>query len=213
MKNNPISPITYQNHPHQKKLRRLLFELFLSPQPEKIVSTTSAFLGEYSLPLDDFPRLEGTYSRTIVHRNDNGFEAMAARWSKGATSSIHGHPPFIFYYVIKGRLKIDNYQRNDAGLTMDSTIYLGKNEHFFSFGKPDRFDNNIHQVQADEETLSLHISSDDATKGEVFSRIDDMAREYHNPRAVGAALPLCLPATPGRALELFSAQQQVFQRG
>lgn len=212
MHNISIIPITYQNHPHQRKLRRLLFELFLSPQPEKIVSTTVAFLHEYNLPLNDFPRLTGTYSRTIVHRNENGFEAMAARWSKGAISSIHGHPPFIFYYVIDGRLKIDNYMRNDAGLTLESSVYLGKNEHFFSLGKPGRFDNNIHQVQANEETLSLHISSDDATKGEVFSRIADQAREYHNPRAVGTALPLCLPATPGRALEIFSAQQQVLQR-
>jgi len=170
MKNIYIIPVTYQNHPHQRKLRRLLFELFLSPQPEKIVSTIVSFLLDYSLPLDDFPRIEGTYSRTIVHRNDNGFEAMAARWSKGAISSIHGHPPFIFYYVIDGRLKIDNYRRNGAGLTLDSSVFLGKNEHFFSLGKPGKYDNNIHQVQANEETLSLHISSDDSTKGEVYSR-------------------------------------------
>jgi len=204
---NHIIPITYQNHTHQRKLRRLLFELFLSPQPEKIVSTTAAFLHEYSLPLDDFPRIEGTYSRTIVHRSENGFEAMAARWSKGAISSIHGHPPFIFYYVIEGRLKIDNYLRKDAGLTLDSSVSLGKHEHFFSLGKPGRYDNKIHQVRANEETLSLHISSDDSTKGEVFSRIANQAREYHNPRSVGTALPLCLHAKPGCTLELLSAKQ------
>ncbi len=155
------------------KLRRFLFELFLSPQPEEIVSAAAAFLHEYKLPQDDFPRIEGTYSRTIVHRNDNGYEAMAARWSKGATSSIHGHPSFIFYYVLVGRLKIDNYRRNDTGLVIDSTTYLKKNEHFFSIGEQGKFDNNIHQVQANEETLSLHISSDDATKGDVFNRGSD----------------------------------------
>lgn len=193
MNNYSIIQISYHGYSLQKKLRMLLSELFSSPQPEQIVATTVAFLHEYNLPLDGFPRLEGTYLRTIVHRNDNGYEAMAARWSKGAISSIHGHPSFIFYFVIEGRLKIDNYQRNAAGLTRDSTIYLGKNEHFFSLGKPDRFDNNIHQVQADEETLSLHISSDDATKGEIFFRIADQAWEYRNPRAISIALPLCLP--------------------
>jgi len=210
MKKYPGVPITYQNHPHERKLQRLLFELFLLPQPEKIVTTTIAFLQEYPLPLDDFPRLEGTYSRTIVHRNENGFEAMAARWSKGAISSIHGHPSFIFYYVLDGRLKIDNYRRSDAGLIMDSTTYLEKNDHFFSIGEPGRFDNNIHQVQADEETLSLHISSDDATKGEVFGRITNQAGEDRNSHEAGPAVPLWLPAVRGYTLELLSVERRVF---
>ncbi len=166
------NPITLQNHPHQEKLRVLLFELFAYPDPNRIVEVTADFLRQYPLPLEDFPRFAETYSRTIVHRNNNGFEAMAARWSKGAVSHIHGHPVFNFYYVIDGRLKIDNYRRDKTAVTLDSSEYLGKNEHFFFIGSPGIFDNNIHQVQAIEETLSLHISSDDSAKGEVFSRIN-----------------------------------------
>lgn len=173
MKNSMGFPITYLSHPHQGKLRRLLLELFIHPDPQNIAAATAAFLRQYPLPLDDFPRIEGTYSRTIVHRDDNGFEAMAARWSKGAITSIHGHPPFIFYFVIDGSLKIDNYRRDETGLILSSSACMGKNEHFFSIGKPGRFDNNIHQVQANEETLSLHISSDDSRKGEVFTRISE----------------------------------------
>ncbi len=90
-----------------------------------------------------------------------------------------------------------------------STIYLEKEEHFFSIGEQGRFDNIIHQVQANEETLSLHISADDATTGEVFDKVADQPREYHNPRAVGAALPLSLSATPCSALELLSSKQQL----
>lgn len=173
IKNPTGTPITYQHHPHQGKLRRLLAELFVHPDPEHIAAATVAFLHEYPLPLTDFPRIEQTYSRTIVQRDDNGFEAMAARWSKGAVSSIHGHPSFIFYYVIDGELKIDNYRRDETGLVLASSEYLKKNEHFFAIGKPGSFDNNIHQVQANEETLSLHISSDDSTRGEVYSRISN----------------------------------------
>jgi hypothetical protein len=173
MKNPTGSPITYLRHPHQGRLRRLLFELFIHPDPRSIAASVAAFLRQYPLPLDDFPRIEGTYSRTIVHRDDNGFEAMAARWSKGAITTIHGHPPFIFYFVIDGSLKIDNYRRDKTGLILDSSTCLGKNEHFFSIGEQGRFDNNIHQVQANEETLSLHISSDDSRKGEVFTRISE----------------------------------------
>lgn len=173
MQNPTGIPITFQQHPHQGKLRRLLAELFDHPDPEHIVAATVAFLREYPLPLTDFPRIERTYSRTIVQRDDNGFEAMAARWSKGATSSVHGHPSFIFYFVIDGELKIDNYRRGEAGLVRTSSEYLKRNEHFFAIGRPGSFDNNIHQVHAHEETLSLHISSDDSTRGEVFSGISD----------------------------------------
>jgi hypothetical protein len=167
------SPITYLSHPHQGRLRRLLVELFVHPDPRNIAAAVAAFLRQYPLPLDDFPRIGGTYSRTIVHRDENGFEAIAARWSKGDITSIHGHPPFIFYFVIDGRLKIDNYRRDETGLTLDSSEWMGKNEHFFSIGEPGRYDNNIHQVQAYEETLSIHISSDDPRKGEVFTRISE----------------------------------------
>jgi len=170
MMNNGRKPITFQNNSAQIQLRRLLFELFTDPDPKMIVRTISDFLRQYPLPLDDFPRFEGTYSRTIVHRSSNGFEAMAARWSKGAISSIHGHPSFIFYYVVNGYLEIDNYRRNDICVTKTSSEYLGRNEYFFSIGKSNTFDNHIHQVRANEETLSLHISSDDSAQGEVFGR-------------------------------------------
>jgi hypothetical protein len=173
MKNFIGFPITYLSHPHQGELKRLLLELFVHPDPQHISGATAAFLRQYPLPLDDFPRIEGTYSRTVIHRNDNGFEAMAARWSKGAITSIHGHPPFIFYFVIDGSLNIDSYRRDETGLFLNSSACMGKNEHFFSIGEPGRFDNNIHQVQANEETLSLHISSDDSRKGEVFTRISE----------------------------------------
>jgi len=170
MNNSTGSPITYLSHPHQGKLRKLFLELFLHPAPYNIAATAAAFLQQYPLPLDDFPRIEGTYSRTIMHKDENGFEAMAARWSKGTTTAIHGHPPFIFYFVIAGSLKIDNYRRGATGLVLDSSECMEKNDHFFSIGEPGRFDNNIHQVQANEETLSIHISSADSTKAEVFTR-------------------------------------------
>ena len=93
---------------------------------------------------------------------------MAARWSKGARSSIHGHPLFTFYYVIDGKLKIDNYRRNERGVSLNSSTFLGQSEYFFFIGEPGRFDNNIHQVQAIEETLSVHISSDTSANSEVF---------------------------------------------
>ncbi len=146
-------PITFLNHPHQLQLRRLLFKLFDHPNPQSIAKATAHFLRQSPLPLDDFPRVEGTYSRTIAHRSSNGFEAMAARWSKGATTTIHGHPSFVFYYVVKGNLKIDNYRRNDAGVTITSSEYLGKDEYFFSIGKSNTFDNHIHQVRANVSAI------------------------------------------------------------
>lgn len=169
-------PITYQQHQFHIELRELLQKLFLKPIPNRIIDVITQFLIHHPLPITDFPRLEGTYSRTILHRHSNGYEAMAARWSKGAVSSIHGHPPFVFYYVIEGKLKIDNFRQTSDGLQRSDSLLLNNGQGFHAFGEPGRFNNSIHQVYADEETLSFHISSDDALKGQVFSSLEERNR-------------------------------------
>lgn len=161
-------PKTYLNHPNQWKLRYFLHKLFMQPDPRNITSELVEFLKLHPLPLDDFPRLEGTYTRTLILREENGFEAMAARWSKGATSSIHGHPYFNFYYVVHGCMKIDDYTISNGDLELAETGSIRSEEDFSHIGEIGTFDNNIHQVHAIEETLSIHISSDDSTKGEIF---------------------------------------------
>jgi predicted metal-dependent enzyme (double-stranded beta helix superfamily) len=139
-------PKTYLNHPNQWKLKALLEELFT----------------------DDFPLLEGTYSRTILFRSDNGYEAMAARWSPGTISSIHGHPYFALIIVTKGRLGVDYFKKHDGQMEMTKSGLLSESQFFSDVGQTGTFDNHIHRVQAYEETLSIHISSDDAAKGETF---------------------------------------------
>ena len=118
--------------------------------------------------MDDFPLLEGTYSRTILFRSDNGYEAMAARWSPGTTSSIHGHPQFALIIVAQGRLGVDYYKKHDNQVEMTRSDFLSGAQFFSDIGQAGTFDNHIHQVHAYEETLSIHISSDDAAKGEIF---------------------------------------------
>lgn len=169
-------PITYRQHPSQVELRELLRQLFRKPQPNELVDVITHFLISHPLSIADFPRLEGTYSRTILHRHGNGYEAMAARWSKGAVSSIHGHPQFVFYYVIEGKLKVDNYIQASARLERAESQILTNGQWFHAMGEPDRFDNSIHQVFAYEETLSLHISSDNAAYGRVFSNLEEGGR-------------------------------------
>jgi len=169
MKNASGTPVTYLGHPHLRLFRKVLFELFLQPDPERLAAAASSFLRQYPLPPADFPVIEKTYSRTILHKGENGFEAMAARWDKDAVTPVHGHPSFIFYHVLEGGLAIDNYRRTPDTILLETSSFLGKGDFFFFQGEEGRFDNHIHQVHAIEETLSIHISSDDSTKGELFS--------------------------------------------
>ena len=159
------------NHPNQWKLKALLQELFAEPDPDHITKEIVSFLQQYPIPIDDFPSLNGTYTRTILFRSDNGYEAMAARWSSGTISPIHGHPYFTLYYVVDGKLSIDNYKKQGEQAGLTTSEFLSKTQFFSATGKIGTFDNHIHQVEAIEETLSIHISSSDATKGEVFSRV------------------------------------------
>ncbi len=161
-------PKTYLNHPNQWKLKALLEELFIDPDPNHITEVLSGFLKKYPIPIDDFPLLEGTYSRTILFRSDNGYEAMAARWSPGTISSIHGHPQFALIIVAEGKLGVDYYKKHDDQVEKTTSEFLIESQFFSDIGQTGTFDNHIHGVQAYEETLSIHISSDDAAKGETF---------------------------------------------
>lgn len=162
-------PITYLNHPHHQKFLNLLSELFINPAPHEITEAVDQFLKQYPLEITDYPKLDRTYSRTILFRHENGYEAMAARWDTGAVSSVHGHPHYALILVVSGRLGIDNYGKTDQGLILTSSETLPPGHFFSDIGDSDRFDNHIHQVTAHEETLSIHLSSDDAAKGEVFT--------------------------------------------
>ncbi|MDA3917201.1 MAG: hypothetical protein PF690_09535 [Deltaproteobacteria bacterium] len=162
------APKTYLNHPNQWKLKALLEDLFTDPDPDHITEELKRFLQKYPIPIDDFPLTEGTYSRTILFRSNNGYEAMAARWSPGAISSIHGHPHFALIIVTKGGLGIDYFKKHDGRVEMTRSGFLSESQFFSDIGQAKTFDNHIHRVQAYEETLSIHISSDDAAKGETF---------------------------------------------
>lgn len=168
MKEKQGVPATYMNHPNQWKLKAVLEELFINPDPDHITEELRVFLKMYPIPMEDFPLLEGTYSRTILFRSENGYEAMAARWSPGAVSSIHGHPRFALILVTQGRLGVEYFKKHNARLQRTTSEILSESQFFSDMGQAGTFDNHIHRVTAYEETLSIHISSDDAAKGETF---------------------------------------------
>ncbi len=171
MDNTTRFPKTFLNHPNQWRFRELLDQLFANPDPDHSTEAVVSFLKAHPLPLDDFPALDNTYSRTILARHPNGFEAMAGRWQKNAVSSIHGHPWYAFMMTVGGRLQEDSYEQQQNGLKMTSSRILAPGDFICAIGEKNTFDNHIHGVTAIEETLSIHISSQDASKGETFSSI------------------------------------------
>jgi hypothetical protein len=168
MKQTTGFPKTFLHHPNQWRFKALLDDLFSQPHPEQITEAVISFFKKHPLPLDDFPVLKNTYSRTLLARHENGYEAMAARWDKGTVSSIHGHPDYSFLITVHGRLQIDNYEKSGSGLQKTSTRVLMPGQFVHATAHNNHFDNHIHGVKAIEETLSIHLSSRDASTGEVF---------------------------------------------
>lgn len=164
----PISE-TFIDDAQQGQLKDFLRGVFADFQPDEVGRQLLEFVGRHPLSLDDFPRLAGNYTRTVVLRHESGGEAMIARWSKGCVTPIHGHPWINLYCVTHGHLAIDDYEKTDNGLLLKSSGEMRANDVFRYVGERDTFDNNIHQVHAIEETLSIHLSSDDSRKGEVFN--------------------------------------------
>ena len=168
MQDRICTPKTFRNHPAQWELQRLLQQLFKTPDPRQITREVVDFLQHHPLPADDLPFIRGTYTRSILLRAKNRFEGMAARWSSKSVSVIHGHPSFTLYYVVSGHLACDNYTRRGSGVEKTSSTVLTAGEFTAFTGPPGTFDNHIRQVRAVEDTLSIHVSSDDAAKGEIF---------------------------------------------
>lgn len=161
-------PQTFLDHPNVWRLKSLLEKLFVNPVPEQITEALSVFFKTYPIPKESFPLLEGTYSRTILYRTPSGYEAMAARWSPGTVSSIHGHPHFALILVTEGELEVDYYEKQGPHIVKTKSGRLSEHQFFSDIGPSGQFDNHIHQVKSNEETFSIHISSDDAAKGETF---------------------------------------------
>jgi predicted metal-dependent enzyme (double-stranded beta helix superfamily) len=159
----------YADEVYQSELINIVEPHTINLQPDLLARQVVKFFQDNPLALDDFPREEGTYTRTVMLRHKSGFEVMAARWSKGTISPIHGHPWFNFYCVVHGCLKTDDYLMEKEEITLISSGEVQKNGVVFFVGEKGTFNNNIHKVHALEETLSIHISSDDSTKGRIFS--------------------------------------------
>ena len=125
-------------------------------------------VSSYPFSIKSFPLIEKGYSRTILHREPNGFEVMVARWSRHAKTPIHGHPGFSVLYLIEGELSEQSFiKEKDQPIGIDSRI-ISTGDYSCDKGVDGRFDNAIHQIRATQESLSLHIYSDDALKGEIY---------------------------------------------
>ena len=168
---NHPGPKTFLAHPNQPKLQNFFQKLFHDPYALDIEKEAADFFARHPVPIDDFPIVENAYSRTILYRAENRFEALGARWSKGFTSVVHGHPSIVFDYIVEGELFVQNYEKTDAGLVKTDSRSYTSGEYFFSRGKEGAFDNCIHQITVRDESLSLHIYSDNALQGEVFTEL------------------------------------------
>lgn len=118
---------------------------------------------------NEFPLIVKSYSRNLLFRDSSGFEVVAIRWDAGAITPIHGHPGFSLIYLIEGELNEKSYQYDQNRLLRTANIDYGAGDYSYHIGEFGRFDNAIHRIAAKTRSLSLHIYSDDAVKGERFN--------------------------------------------
>ena len=162
---NVVSDLTqYFSHLHQSGY-----------DPLKIRSIINLSLTNFDLDQECFSFIENTYSRTLLFSVENRLEIMIARWDKNTVTAIHGHPDFLFEYLIKGRFKIENYEWDHQNLIKTSVITQQPEEYYSDHGIIGRYDNAIHRIFAMEQSLSLHIYSDQGLKGVVFQEPGSVA--------------------------------------
>lgn len=135
----------------------------------ELLSAIRVMLNSGQLNMDQFPQVKNGYSRTILHREPCGFEVMVARWSKAAKTPIHGHPGYALIYVVEGELWEESFDYRLDCLETARSRRFKSGSYSLDQGIEGRFDNSIHQITAVSECLSLHVYSDDALKGKVYT--------------------------------------------
>jgi len=135
----------------------------------RMVRIIKDLISSVRLALHQLPYAQNSYTRTILFRELTGFEVMVARWAKGAKTPIHGHPGFSLLFLIEGVLQEKSFFKKTKGVGEMGSQVLQAGDFSFEQGEEGRFDNAIHRITANEESLSLHIYSDDAIKGEIYS--------------------------------------------
>ena len=111
------------------------------------------------------------YERTLIGRDESGWEALIMTWHKGMQSSIHGHPEFASYSLLKGTLQLELFEDVDGtgDVKLTSVTKATENTGFYALGEANVMTNHIHRITClSDNSYSLHIYSDDARKGVVY---------------------------------------------
>ena len=169
MEHSNLTSITIKNQKRDDGLHLFFDDLLAGGGKGDMAAVITGFIARHVFRLEDYIEVAGTYSRTIVSQPGNGFEAMIARWPKKTVTSIHGHPDYAFYYCLTGRIGVEHFVIKDSGLERVSSKIMQSGEYYSVQGKSRTFENAIHRITALEESLSLHVYSDDPAKGHLYS--------------------------------------------
>lgn len=113
-----------------------------------------------------------SYTReSILPDKTAPYEIVISKWCKNAFTPVHGHPQLALYYVIQGKFRMELYHCHDSDddVTFDKELILEKNQFFYHIGDDNRYDNFIHRVFADDNSIAIHLFSEPAVLGKKFS--------------------------------------------
>lgn len=115
----------------------------------------------------------GGYSRNYLERDKSGWEMLLICWSKDDTTSIHGHPELCSYNYLQGEFNLELFQKvTSTEAKLDKIIKASSGDIYADCGSTNSFCNHIHRITCTtDKGYTLHIYSDDASKGDEFEMI------------------------------------------
>ncbi|BHH84573.1 cupin domain-containing protein [Desulforhopalus sp. 52FAK] len=163
-----IVPATYIQSAESSELGSFFSSLFREEKREHYCREVLNYTKKLDLSLLDFPKATRSYSRNIIARDEAGFEGMIIRWDRGIAGAVHGHPDYAFYHLVSGRIGVEHFTMGTAGPEPVTSCIMEPGDHFCVEGVAGRFDNAIHRITALEESLSVHMYSNDALLGKCY---------------------------------------------
>jgi hypothetical protein len=172
--------ISLKNYKNQAKVeiefQNLISEVQKSKSKEDKINTLQNYSSRISKLLDlksfTHNKNEG-YQRNRIAQDNSGWEILLIIWGKGDKTSIHGHPELCCYNYLKGEFKLEIFDKiTSTEAKLSKEIMIVENSVFADCGESNTYCNHIHRIEClSESGFTLHIYSDDASKGDEFIEV------------------------------------------
>ena len=156
MKNNTFDIIdSFKAKPLDELISKIEEKKHEGPEVNALIEQ---YLDAHPIDIEEFPKIDGSYSRNVIYEDDVGFQLLITRWSSGAKTPEHSHHDFLFVHVVEGSIKEGIYRKTGEPLEAKPQHHT-EGDYIFSYEPDYTTPHHLHTMHARTDSLCFHVYS------------------------------------------------------